>query len=72
MVLNNSIAAPVDGGTSSSSGSETTASNYDVDGSGSVDNVDVFLVALAVGTSNAKYDVNGDGTVDDVDHRGCP
>jgi len=41
--------------------------NYDVDGSGTVDNVDVFLVALAVGTPNTKYDVNGDGKVDAED-----
>ena len=41
--------------------------NYDVDSSGGIDNVDVFLVALAVGTSNTKYDVNGDGKVDDKD-----
>ena len=41
--------------------------NYDVDGSGTVDNADVVLVALAVGTNEATYDVNGDGTVDDKD-----
>ena len=41
--------------------------NYDVDGSGTVDNADLFLVSLAVGTSNATYDVNGDGTVNDKD-----
>ena len=41
--------------------------NYDVDGSGTVDNVDLFLVSLAVGTNNATYDVNGDGTVDAKD-----
>ena len=41
--------------------------NYDVDGSGTVDNADLFLVSLAVGTDNAKYDVNGDGTVNDKD-----
>ena len=41
--------------------------NYDVDGSGTVDNADLFLVSLAVGTDNAQYDVNGDGTVDDKD-----
>ena len=45
----------------------TATGNYDVDGSGTVDNVDVFLVALAVGTNTAKYDVNGDGTVDAKD-----
>ena len=63
MVLSNSIKAAVE-----AIPVETTpTTNYDVDGSGSVDNVDVFLVALAVGTSNAKYDVNGDGMVDDKD-----
>jgi len=41
--------------------------NYDVDGSGTVDNADLFLVALAVGTNNATYDVNNDSTVDDKD-----
>ena len=41
--------------------------NYDVDGSGTVDNADLFLVSLAVGTDNAQYDVNGDGTVNDKD-----
>ena len=41
--------------------------NYDVDGSGTVDNADLFLVSLAVGTDNAQYDVNNDGTVDDKD-----
>ena len=45
----------------------TATGNYDVDDSGTVDNVDVFLVALAVGTNTAKYDVNGDGTVDAKD-----
>ena len=63
MVISNSIKAaaatiPIE---------TTPIANYDVDGSGSVDNVDIFLVALAVGTSNAKYDVNSDGTVDDKD-----
>ena len=63
MVLSNSITAP----TATITTPTKTDANYDVDGSGSVDNVDVFLVALAVGTSNAKYDVNGDGKVDDKD-----
>ena len=44
-----------------------TKANYDVDGSGTVDNADLFLVSLAVGTNNAKYDVNGDGRVDAKD-----
>ncbi len=66
MLLSNSIAAPAATTTTTTTTTPTTA-NYDVDGSGSVDNVDVFLVALAVGTTTAKYDVNGDGTVDDKD-----
>ena len=66
LVLSNSLKPPV-ATTPTSTKSTKTDANYDVDGSGSVDNVDVFLVALAVGTSNAKYDVNGDGTVDDKD-----
>ena len=43
-------------------------SKYDVNGDGNVDNIDLTLVAIALGTNNAKYDVNGDGTVnaDDV------
>ena len=65
MVLSNSLQAPT--ATTTPPKSTTPDANYDVDGSGSVDNVDVFLVALAVGTPNAKYDVNGDGTVDDKD-----
>ena len=64
MVLSNSIAAPAATPTPTTT---TPGSNYDVDGSGTVDNVDLFLVALAVGTNNTKYDVNGDGTVDDED-----
>jgi 5-hydroxyisourate hydrolase-like protein (transthyretin family) len=42
-------------------------SKYDVNGDGPVDNMDVVLVTLAVGTNNAKYDVNEDGKVDDKD-----
>ena len=42
---------------------------YDVNGDGLVDNIDVTLVAVALGTTNAKYDVNGDGTVDVSDLR---
>ena len=64
MVLSNSIAAPAATPTPTTT---TPGSNYDVDGSGTVDNVDLFLVALAVGTNNTKYDVNGDGTVDGED-----
>ena len=70
MVLSNSIEAPVAGGTSSSSGSGTTASNkYDINGDGSVDSMDVdaLIVAVAAGVTDAKYDVNGDGKVDIFD-----
>ena len=42
---------------------------YDVNGDGAVDNIDVTLVAVSLGTTNAKYDVNGDGTVDANDLR---
>ena len=42
---------------------------YDVNDDGAVDNIDVTLVAVSLGTSNAKYDVNGDGTVDVSDLR---
>ena len=42
-------------------------SAYDVNGDGTVDNIDAGLVADALGTSNAKYDVNGDGTVNFLD-----
>ena len=71
MVLNNSIAAPVDGGTSSSSGSGTTASNkYDVNGDGVVDGKDKVLVleAVVAGTYVAKYDVNDDKKVTILDY----
>ena len=70
MVLSNSLKAPAaTTATTPTAKSTTTAgtSKYDVDSSGTVDNVDVFLIALAVGTSNTKYDVNKDGTVDDKD-----
>ena len=40
---------------------------YDVNGDGSVDNVDASLVSGAMGTATAKYDVNGDGTVNFLD-----
>ena len=42
---------------------------YDVNGDGAVNNIDVTLVAVSLGSSNAKYDVNGDGTVDANDLR---
>ena len=48
---------------------QTDNSQYDVNGDGSVDNIDVTLVAVALGSSNAKYDVNGDGSVDANDLR---
>ena len=40
---------------------------YDVNGDGTVDNVDASLVSGAMGTNTAKYDVNGDGTVNFLD-----
>ena len=40
---------------------------YDVNGDGTVDNVDASLVSGAMGTDNKKYDVNGDGTVNFLD-----
>ena len=64
MVLSNSIAAPSETSTSTT---ETSKSQYDVNGDGSVDNMDAGLVSEAMGTSNAKYDVNGDGTVNFLD-----
>ena len=64
MVLSNSIAAPA-----ATTTTTTTADNakYDVNGDGTVDNMDAGLVSEAMGTSNAKYDVNGDGTVNFLD-----
>ena len=44
-------------------------SKYDVNGDGAVDNLDVTIVALALGTTNPDYDVNGDGSVDANDLR---
>ena len=70
MVLRNSLKAPTATTATTPTAKSTTTtgtSKYDVDSSGTVDNVDVFLIALAVGTSNTKYDVNKDGTVDDKD-----
>ena len=40
---------------------------YDVNGDGTVDNVDASLVASGLDTGNAKYDVNSDGTVNFLD-----
>ena len=45
------------------SSSPASRSKYDVNGDGSVDNMDVSLVALALDTNNAKYDVNKDDIV---------
>ena len=42
-------------------------SAYDVNGDGTVDNVDASLVSGAMGTTTAKYDVNGDGSVNFLD-----
>ncbi len=66
MVLSNSIAAPAATTTTTTT---TTADNakYDVNGDGTVDNMDAGLVSEAMGTSNAKYDVNNDGTVNFLD-----
>ena len=65
MVLSNSIAAPA----ATTTTTTTTADNakYDVNGDGTVDNMDAGLVSEAMGTSNAKYDVNNDGTVNFLD-----
>ena len=69
MVLSNSLKAPVAGSTTTTR-SSTTADNskYDVNGDGTVDRMDAFLVVAALGTNNNKYDVNGDGTVDIDDY----
>ena len=47
----------------------TTASKYDVNGDGTVNNVDVGIVVAAVlsGSNQANLDVNGDGKVDLTD-----
>ncbi len=47
----------------------TTAaqSKYDVDGDGTIGNVDAVLVAGALGTNNLQYDLNADGSVDFLD-----
>ena len=65
MVLSNSIATPT--ATPTTPKSTTTASKYDLNSDGAVDNADAALVADAMGTSNTKYDVNGDGTVNFLD-----
>ena len=65
MVLSNSIATPA--ATPTTPKSTTTASKYDLNSDGAVDNADAALVADAMGTSNTKYDVNGDGTVNFLD-----
>ena len=66
LVLGNSIAAPAATPTKTPKPT-TTASKYDVNGDGSVDNADASLVAAAMNTSNTRYDVNGDGTVNFLD-----
>ena len=48
---------------------EADTSKYDVNGDGAVNNLDVTLVAVSLGSSNAAYDVNGDGEVDANDLR---
>ena len=60
MLLTNSIHIST---TTTRSASTASRSKYDVNGDGSVDNMDVSLVALALDTNNAKYDVNKDHTV---------
>ena len=66
MVLSNSI-TETPTATPKTPKSTATASKYDVNSDGSVDNTDASLVSIAMGTSNAKYDVNGDGTVNFLD-----
>ena len=60
MLLTNSIHIST---TTPQSAPPASRSKYDVNGDGSVDNIDVSLVALALDTNNAKYDVNNDGAV---------
>jgi hypothetical protein len=64
IVVSANIKAPATTPTTTES-TPTTAdkSKYDVDGNGTVDNVDAGLVIGALGTTTAKYDVDGDGTV---------
>ena len=66
IVISNSITAPT--GTPSTTTTTTTASKSkaDVNGDGTVDSkdVDLLIVAVAAGITDAKYDVNGDGKVD--------
>ena len=65
LVLSNSIATPT--ATPTTTRTTTTASKYDLNSDGAVDNADAALVADAMGTSNTRYDVNGDGTVNFLD-----
>ena len=65
LVLSNSIATPT--ATTTTTRTTATASKYDLNSDGTVDNTDAGLVADAMGTSNARYDVNGDGTVNFLD-----
>ncbi len=67
IVLSVNIKAPTTLSTKPDTPPTADPLKYDVNGDGPVDNMDVALVTLAVGTNNAKYDVNGDGKVDDKD-----
>ena len=60
MLLTNSIHLST---TTTPSLPTASRSKYDVNADGSVDNIDVSLVALALDTDNTKYDVNKDGAV---------
>ena len=60
MLLTNSIHLST---TTTRSSPPASPSKYDVNADGSVDNIDVSLVALALDTDNATYDVNKDGAV---------
>ena len=64
MLLTNSIHIST---TTTRSSPPASRSEYDVNGDGFVDNIDMSLVALALDTNNAKYDVNKDGTVNAQD-----
>ena len=64
IVVSANITAPATTSPTTST-TPTTAdrSKYDVNGDGSVDNVDAGLVIGSLGTTTAKYDVDGDGSV---------
>ena len=63
MVISNSLTVPT------TTTPTTASSTYDVNSDGSVDNMDVdaLIVAVAAGITDAKYDVNNDGKVDIFD-----